>query len=516
LRGNPVFREWAQSWARRTVIKNAIRMISPLRNETETAAGVLQPLSEAGTPAAAMTSLPAFDRFVYVLSVLEKYSDRECSILLDCPVERVVAARIRALEQFVTAGCQGAAETAVQRVSELPVVPAVSQKLEQPYLEQPYIGTVLRRSVMSNNVSIQSLTKNRTAWLIGLAAFLLTASLAVSFHRAHENSVTTAQAAAAFQGPALIAGPGRVEPYSEDIKIGSELSGRLKSVFVEEGDAIRRGQVLAELAKSDYRAQVESAKASVVAKEAVQRKVINGARRQERNEAWSSVNEARAVLENAQSELRRRQQLFDTGVVSREELDRYGREADVAKAKYQVAVEQHSLVDDHAREEDRSLAEADLQLAQSQLEEAQARYEKTFIRSPIDGSVLRKHHRSGESVSNSSTVPDPILTIGDRRTLRVRVDVDETDVGKVRIGQKAYVTADAFGKQKFWGRVVRVGQQLGPKNVRTDEPAEKVDTKILETLVELDPGTQLPDGLRVDAFIVPDGGEVAQAQPRRF
>jgi HlyD family secretion protein len=60
--------------------------------------------------------------------------------------------------------------------------------------------------------------------------------------------------------------------------------------------------------------------------------------------------------------------------------------------------------------------------------------------------------------------------------------------------------------------VVRVGQQLGPKNVRTDEPAEKVDTKILETLVELAPGAPLPDGLRVDAFIVPEGGEVASVR----
>ena len=215
------------------------------------------------------------------------------------------------------------------------------------------------------------------------------------------------------------------------------------------------------------------------------------------------------MMENAKSELRRRKELFSAGVVSREELERYRRQADVAEAKYDAAVQQHALVDDHAREEDRSFAEADLKLAQGQLAEAQARYQKTFIRSSIDGSVLRKHHRSGESVSNSSTVPDPILTIGDRKTLRVRVDVDETDVSKVNIGQRAYVTADAFGKHKFWGHVIRVGQQLGPKNVRTDEPTEKVDTKILETLVELDPGSQLPDGLRVDAFIMPDAGEVA-------
>jgi len=364
---------------------------------------------------------------------------------------------------------------------------------------------------MSNNSSIKTLLGNRIVLAIGVGAFLFSGSLMLASRHAHESSVGETIKGVS-ERPLLIAGPGRVEPASEDIKIGSELSGRLKTVYVEEGDVIQRGRVLAELENADYRAQVKSAQANVVAKQATLRKVINGARRQERAEAWSSVNEAKAVMENARSEFRRRQQLFSAAVISREELERYAREADVAKAKYDAAVEQHALVDDHAREEDQSFAEADLQLAQGQLAEAQARYEKTFIRSPIDGSVLRKHHRSGESVSNSSTAPDPILTIGDRKTLRVRVDVDETDVSKVVVGQRAYITADAYGQQKFWGHVVRVGQQLGPKNVRTDEPAEKVDTKILETLVELDPNTNLPDGLRVDAFIVPDAGEVAKKQ----
>src|SRR5262249_43783505 len=223
------------------------------------------------------------------------------------------------------------------------------------------------------------------------------------------------------------------------------------------------------------RAQVLSAEAQVLAKEATLRKVVNGARHQERSEALSSVSEAQASMENSKSEMQRRQKLFAAGVISREEMERYTSQYNVDQAKYQAAVEHHALVDDKAREEDQSFAEADRKLAQAQLEEAKAHYEKTFIRSPIDGTVLRKHHRNGESVSNSSTVPDPILTIGDRKTLRVRVDVDETDVSKVSVGQKAYVTADAFGKQKFWGHVVRVGQQLGPKNVRTDEPTEKVD-----------------------------------------
>src|SRR5258708_38023911 len=70
---------------------------------------------------------------------------------------------------------------------------------------------------------------------------------------------------------------------------------------------------------------------------------------------------------------------------------------------------------------------------------------------------------SGESVSNSSTVPDPIVTIGDNSVLRVRVDVDETEVAQVRVGQPAYVTADAYRAQKFTGRVIRVGNELGTR-----------------------------------------------------
>lgn len=310
----------------------------------------------------------------------------------------------------------------------------------------------------------------------------------------------------------ITSGPGRVEPVSEDIKLGSELSGKLKSVQVEEGDRVTRGQLLAELQNDDYRAQIRSAEAQVVAREAALRKVVNGARAQERSEARSSVRAAEAVMDNARAEMERRQKLFVAGVISREENERYAREYDVAKARYEEAAERHSLVDDRAREEDRATADADLQLARANLEEARARYAKTLLKSPIDGTVLRKHHRNGESVSNSSTVPDPIVTIGDKNILRVRVDVDETEISKVQVGQRAYVTADAFAGQKFWGRVVRVGQQLGRKNVRTDEPTERVDTKILETLVELDRGTQLPVGLRVDAFILGEGRQVASSR----
>ena len=351
--------------------------------------------------------------------------------------------------------------------------------------------------------------KNRSALMIAAVAFVLTVSLTLYSTRGRVERPPQMPAKAA--SPELIAGPGRVEPVSEDIKIGSELSGKLHSVTVEEGDSVRKGQVLAVLENDDYRAEVLSAEAEVGAKQATLRKVINGARPQERSQALSSVEAAQAVMENAKAEADRHQKLFAAGVISQEEAERYSREYDVASAQYRESVQRHSLLDDRAREEDIAFAQADLGLAQARLEDARAKYEKTRIKSPINGTVLRKHHRSGESVSNSSTVPDPILTIGDTNVLRVRVDVDESDVNRVRVGQKAYVTADAFGAQKFWGRVVRVGELLGPKNVRTDAPTERVDRKILETLVELNPGEQLPMGLRVDAYIVSGNGEVAHA-----
>ncbi|HEY1732252.1 MAG TPA: DUF3373 family protein [Terriglobales bacterium] len=307
----------------------------------------------------------------------------------------------------------------------------------------------------------------------------------------------------------MIAGPGRVEPVSEEIQLSSELSGKLKTVSVQEGQSIHKGQILAVLENDDYRAELASAAAEVETKQAMLRKITNGPREQERGEAQASLREAQAVMSNTEAELARRQELFQSGVISREEMERYTRQFEVAKDQYQQRSNHASMLDNGSREEDVAFAQADLRLAQANEAQAQARYEKSFIKSPIDGVILRKHHRDGESVSNSATTPDPVLTIGDTQVLRVRVDIDEADVNKIRVGLSAYVTADAYGKQKVWGHVVQVGELLGPKTIRTDEPTERVDRKFLEALVELDPGAQLPMGLRVDTFIVTDGEQAA-------
>ena len=298
-----------------------------------------------------------------------------------------------------------------------------------------------------------------------------------------------------------VAGPGLVEPLSESVKVGAELTGKLQSVLVDEGDAVKKGQVLAVLVNDDYRAVVVAARASLAEKQANLEKIIHGARQQERAEALAAVNEAEANMKNTQAEMRRRERLYQKGVVSREETENFENQYQVAQARYNAALEHYKLIDAEARSEDVSMGQAQVQLAQAELQEDDARFEKTFIRSPLNGVILRRHHRAGETVVNSTSNPDPVFTLGDCKVLRARMDVDEADVADLRLGERAYVTARAFGDRKFWGKVVQIGEQLGKKNVQTDEPSEHVDKKILETLVQLDDAQTLPVGLRVDGYI---------------
>src|SRR6266849_3565189 len=314
--------------------------------------------------------------------------------------------------------------------------------------------------------------------------------------RGHEVSASGPKASSV--SSTLIAAPGRVEAVSEEIRVSSELSGRLKTVRVEEGDRVQRGQVLAEIENDDYRARVAAAEAELAQREAELRRTVNGARTQERREAEASTQAAKAVLGNAKSEAERRRGLADRNVISRDEADRYERGYQVARAQYEQAAQHFALID----------AEAAVATARAQLAEARAYLEKSYIRAPINGVILRKLRHNGESVSTQ--FDSPVITMADDSVLRVRLDVDESDVSKLKVGQRAYVTAEAYGAHKFWGHVIRVGRILGKKNVRTDEPSEHVDTKILETLVELEPGQQLPLGLRVDSFV--ESGEGSEPE----
>lgn len=349
------------------------------------------------------------------------------------------------------------------------------------------------------------LNLNKTQLTIAAAALLAVALGAFFIHQREAQKVSAASAAsAADQAPitkSIVAGPGLVEPDSENVQVGSELAGKLKQVLAEEGDVVKKGQILAILVNDDYRAQVESSSAQVHQAEANYQRILNGSRDQERAESAAAMHQAEAVESSARADWERSQKLFDDGIISREVLDHYRRDFNVAEEQFEASKQHFHLIDDRQRNEDIASLKAQLENAHAQLDNSQAVYAKTFLRAPFDGTILRKHHRTGESITNSSVTPDPVFTMGDVGGLRLRVDVDETDVSRVADGQRVYCTANAYGNQKFWGHVIRVAGQLGHKNVRTDEPNEKTDTKILETLVQLDPGVHLPVGLRVDAYI---------------
>jgi len=343
------------------------------------------------------------------------------------------------------------------------------------------------------------MTRKRMLWI---AVLLATggSAMAVLMNARGGVAAVSKPAAPPAANRAVICAAGKVEPVSEAVTIASQLAGELRQVPVEEGQHVAKGGVIAVLDNADYTARVAESRATVDMRQAELDRVVNGAREQERHEAAAAVEEAKALVADTRSNMHRYQTLFATGDVSRADVERTEREYQVAEARLNAASQHFAFLDAPARTDERAKAEANLALARAQLAEAEALLEKTVIRAPFDGAVLKRFRKAGEMVSDKTD--SPIVSFGDESRLRVRVDVDETDVARLRVGERAYFTAQAFGDRKFWGRVTRIGRQLGKKNIDTGDPAEKIDTKVLETLVDLDGHPPLPAGLRVDSFIV--------------
>ena len=297
----------------------------------------------------------------------------------------------------------------------------------------------------------------------------------------------------------VIAALGRVEPVSEEIRVAAAMTGRLAEVRLDEGDPVARGEVIATLENADHLARVQAAQAGLDIAQAALERLVNGARPSERAAALAAVREAEAVLARADREYARQEGLAGRHLGSGQDLDNARSLREVARAQLERARAQREVIDSPARADERARAEAELALARARLAEAQAVYEKSFVRSPIDGVVLRRFRRAGEQVTEMGDTP--ILAIGDLAHLRVRAEVDEADIALLHPGQDAYVQADAYGERRFPGRVRRIGSLMGRKQLSADDPAERKDTRVLEVLIELAPGTRLPAGLRVNTFI---------------
>ncbi|MCS6818252.1 MAG: efflux RND transporter periplasmic adaptor subunit [Blastocatellia bacterium] len=343
---------------------------------------------------------------------------------------------------------------------------------------------------------------NNRTWIGGLLVLLaLLTSVSMYFVRNSRNSPPTASVRRG-QIHWRIAANGRVEGVSEEILLGFKIPGRIRAIYVEEGERVRRDQVLAEMENAEQWARVEAERALLAKAEAQLALLRAGARAEEREQARAAVEEARAVAAHAEAVYERARRLHERGILSHEELERAEREWRTAHARLEAARQHYERVLAGSRPEEIAAAEAEVRLARARLREAEAQYEQTRLRAPCDGLILRRFMRPGEIV-RPEMLGQPVLSMADDSRLRVRAEIDETDVAKIRLGAPAFITADAYRGEVFTGRVVKIGAAVGRKTLQSDNPAEKLDREILETWIELDPAARgrLIIGLRVDVVI---------------
>lgn len=203
---------------------------------------------------------------------------------------------------------------------------------------------------------------------------------------------------------------GTVQPTIK-VDVSSELSGTTRRVLVDYNSAVKVGQVLAELDTDKLRATVESSRARLVASKA-------------------HVAEAQATVEEKLNDFQRKKALAEKQFTS-------GQDLGAAKAAYERAVAVLAS------------ARADVGVAEAELKLNETNLEKAYIRSPIDGVVLKRNVDPGQTVASSLQAPVLFSIAEDLRNMELQVDVDEADIGKVKEGQIATFGVDAYPDRRF-------------------------------------------------------------------
>ncbi|HEX4167910.1 MAG TPA: efflux RND transporter periplasmic adaptor subunit [Bryobacteraceae bacterium] len=301
--------------------------------------------------------------------------------------------------------------------------------------------------------------------------------------------------------PVVVACPGRIEGRSDTIEVGAATDGIVQAVNVREGQLVQQGAVLAEIGCNDLRSSLQVAEAEAESVKQSRARLLRGSRPEEREAAAQRTQAARAEVEHSSAELNRATQLSAALAISKSSYDNALRDYDVAEAELKEASRNEELVNAGPTQEDLAKADADLRAAEERIKLAQEKVSKCVVSAPVRGTILRVDLRQGESFS--TVAPHPLFTIADLSGRRVRAEVDERDISKVRVGQKAILTSEAYPNMHFIGHVERISSMMGRKTVDTGNPADKSDRDILEALVNLEPAAQeLPMGLRVTVQFV--------------
>lgn len=245
------------------------------------------------------------------------------------------------------------------------------------------------------------------------------------------------------QQPVSVAVSGAVEANATAMT-AFEVNGRVEKVYVEEGQHVVKGQVLAELDSTDYKHGYKAALGAADAAQADERKAKNGLRPEE-------LAQARIAFERTQDEYLRMKFLFDRKSLDANDFHKF-------EAAWQAAKENYQMAQEGARAEDREAAEAQAYAAVAQMQDAKTRLAKCRLVAPISGFIGMKHINAGDFAAAGV----PVFSVLDLEVIKVRVAVPESELGDVHVGSKATLTIPALAGHKFEGGVETLGVTADP------------------------------------------------------
>ena len=277
---------------------------------------------------------------------------------------------------------------------------------------------------------------------------------------------------------------GRLEPGWKVHQVAppaSFESTRVEKLLVEEGDAIAKGGVIAELDLLGRReAALAEAKAQVAVADARLALVEAGSKPEDIAAQRAAAELLRASLVNAEANLRRAQGLRRSSAISREEFDQLSTK--VETGRYALRQSERLLAAlKTVRPEDMALARAEQEKARAGVTRAEADAEACRVRSPIAGRVLKIHSRAGEKMGEKG-----VAEVGDTDHMEAVAEVYEADVPLVRVGQRATVRLRTRTGGELSGTVRQIGLMVGRRVVLDNDPVKDADARVVEVRIRLD------------------------------
>lgn len=288
-----------------------------------------------------------------------------------------------------------------------------------------------------------------------------------------------------------------------EVKLAFKDAERIRAVFVEEGDAVSQGQVLAELETHRLRKSIEATRASMRAQEFVVQRLKNGSRPEEISASRAKVDQLRAELTLAERTLRRQHQLLRTGATTQQEVDDSQASHDVATERLVAAREELKLLEAGPRWEEISEAEAKLAMLQAELAQLEVVLEDSVLRAPRDATVRNRNLEPGDMASSQR----PVFSLAIETPKWIRTYVSETDLGRIRPGTPGYATIDAKPGVRFPGSVGFISPvaEFTPRPVETPELRTSLVYEVRFNVA--DPDNSLRLGMPATVVLDPGGGE---------